>query len=200
MTVYLIRHGESTYNVKRLFAGTLDAPLTETGREQARALRPFFEGKRLDGIYSSDLSRAVETCRLMIGDERPIEEEPALREMSFGIFEGAGYDALAEEHPDLLEQWAEEPVGFQIPGGESLSTFYERVTGAYDEILSRHEEEDEILITAHGGTIQAILSRELTGSVEGYWRYAVENATINQLQYVQGTPVLMHLNRRGGDK
>ncbi len=198
MMVYLVRHGESTYNQKRLFAGHTDVPLTEKGMDQARSLRAFFEGKAFDGIYTSDLSRSVETCRLMIDHEVDIEMDPGLREISFGIFEGQSYEMLSEKYPELVDRWAEDPIAYQVPEGESLEEFYQRVTEAYETILARHRPDDEVLITAHGGTIQVILSRELTGSIEGYWRYAVENATINQLMYVEGTPVLKRLNQEGG--
>ena len=66
MTLFMIRHGETTGNVQKLFYGNMDLPLTETGRDQARALRPLLENYRFDRVYSSDLTRAVETAGLVL--------------------------------------------------------------------------------------------------------------------------------------
>ncbi|HSD65513.1 MAG TPA: histidine phosphatase family protein, partial [Vicinamibacteria bacterium] len=83
--LWLVRHGETPASRGRTLAGWTDVPLTEHGEGQAAALRPLVAGERFDGVWSSDLRRAVTTARLAWGEPRP---DARLREMSFGTLEG----------------------------------------------------------------------------------------------------------------
>lgn len=89
LTFYLVRHGQTDWNLHKRLQGTNDIPLNETGREQARALRKFFERRPVDAWFSSPLSRALET--LMIATEREAHQiilEPGLMEVGLGELEG----------------------------------------------------------------------------------------------------------------
>lgn len=89
LTFYLVRHGQTDWNLQKRLQGTNDIPLNETGRGQARALRKFFEHHPVDAWFSSPLSRALET--LMIATEREAHQiviEPGLMEVGLGALEG----------------------------------------------------------------------------------------------------------------
>jgi 2,3-bisphosphoglycerate-dependent phosphoglycerate mutase len=148
LELWLARHGETTASVGRQIAGWLDAPLTDRGRAEARALRPLLEHEHFDGTWSSDLSRAVETANLAKG---PAVADPRLREVHFGELEGQCW-----EHMDrALERHIAGFRDFTAPGGEHLDEARTRFSGFIDDLPpGRH------LIFAHGGVIR-LLTQDL---------------------------------------
>lgn len=90
MKLYLIRHGESENNQSGKFTGWLDVKLTKKGTEDAKGIRKYLDKIKFDKVYSSDLCRAVATCRTVLGDCE-IEKDPLLRELNVGSI--AGKDA-----------------------------------------------------------------------------------------------------------
>jgi probable phosphoglycerate mutase len=146
--LWLVRHGETPASLGRTLAGWTDVPLTERGEEQAAALRPVLEGERFQGVWSSDLRRAVTTARLAWGEPT---QDGRLREMSFGTLEGRPWEAL---NPGLQQELARFE-GFAAPGGESFDDLRSRVLAFVDGLgPGRH------LVFTHGGVVR-LLSREV---------------------------------------
>lgn len=111
-----VRHGQSTANAERWYAGHRDAPLTDLGRKQARQARARLADQPFVRALTSDLSRAHETAQIVLAErEVPLSVHPELRERSLGAFEGRGVDALlaSGERTSLLG-WSTAP-----PAGES---------------------------------------------------------------------------------
>src|SRR5690625_4282145 len=93
--LYLIRHGETEYNKRKVYYGATDCELTALGREQARALAAAFHDIHLDLAIVSPLRRAQETADIILGKKTTLREsEPRIREMNFGIWEGKYYKDL----------------------------------------------------------------------------------------------------------
>ncbi|TFK57767.1 phosphoglycerate mutase-like protein, partial [Pluteus cervinus] len=178
LTVTFIRHGESEDNLRGVWAGWKDAPLSALGPDltfihlqQAYALGQRFKTVNLDAIYSSDLKRAHSTA-LALNDARPAEQQipltvnPKLREQHFGIAEGHKW-AL---HPPLgisLEELFEQGIYPVLPGrdakypeGESLNDLAKRCEEALRECVLPHlntrlnsdgtAKNSHIAITSHG--------------------------------------------------
>lgn len=165
-TVLLVRHGETTWNRDGRVQGWAASPLTELGRDQARAL-----GERLaadydvDHLFSSDLRRAVETTRYV---RRAIDLTPTFesgwRERGFGQFQGMTQAELFEGHP----QYALAEVGYRAATerpdrGERLLDMCERVLGRWRELCSELGPDETAVVVAHGGPIYVVL-----GEVKGY--------------------------------
>ena len=87
MFLYLIRHGESIANKERFYAGQTDVPLTELGREQAKELVPFLSHISFDCVFSSDLSRAMDTQKIALPNENAVLSSK-LREIHTGLLTG----------------------------------------------------------------------------------------------------------------
>ena len=146
MTVWLIRHGKTEANEKRLYCGSTDLPLSEKGREELSRIHYDVEDVR---FLTSGMKRTNETLRILFGDV-PYEEDPGFREMDFGMFEMHSYRELKDTVAYRI--WCAGDNEANIPpGGESGVQMKRRVLEAFSEIR-----ENTVLI-CHGGVIAAIM-------------------------------------------
>ncbi len=145
--LWLVRHGETLRSVEGRIAGWADTPLSERGRDEARAVAPLLDGTEFDGVWSSDLVRAKETAELAWGES---ESSPLLREIGFGELEGCRWRDLEPEIAKSLFEFRT----FQAPQGESLVEVSARLNRFIDGLASgRH------LIFVHGGVIRVLTWR-----------------------------------------
>jgi broad specificity phosphatase PhoE len=148
LELWLVRHGESTFNEEGRYAGWSDPPLTPAGEAMARELAPRFAGIRFDGIWRSDRIRTRETARLAGFPEVPTDVR--LRELHFGDLEGKTYFEAGEEWREKLRSFSD----FQAPNGESTQDLLRRAEAFLAElILGRH------LIFSHGGWIRSLMAQ-----------------------------------------
>lgn len=160
----LVRHGQSEWNLKNLFTGWKDPGLTELGVEEARTAgrRLRERGIRFDVAFTSVLSRAQETCRLLLEEiDQPNLEtlrDQALNERDYGDLSGLNKD-------DARARWGVEQVHLwrrsydvQPPGGESLKDTVARALPYYvQDILPRVMRGERTLVAAHGNSLRALV-------------------------------------------
>jgi broad specificity phosphatase PhoE len=178
-TILLARHGESDWNRDRRWQGHADRPLTDLGREQARALADRLAATELDAVYSSDLERARETAAIVAKPHQlPVNELSDLREVDVGSWSGLTRAEAEELYPDAFRHWTEGGEGWD--DGETYEQLSERVIGAVLKIAARHPD-DRVLLVAHGGSIRAVHAAALGVDVHAYRRIQrVEpNATLS---------------------
>ena len=178
-TILLARHGESDWNRDRRWQGHADRPLTDLGREQARALADRLAATELGAVYSSDLERARETAAIVAKPhELPVNELPDLREVDVGSWSGLTRAEAEERFPNAFRRWTEGEEGWN--DGETYEQLSERVVGAVLSIAARHPR-DRVLLVAHGGSIRAVHAAALGVDVHTYRRIQrVEpNATLS---------------------
>jgi broad specificity phosphatase PhoE len=182
----LARHGQSDWNATRRWQGHADRPLTELGREQARALAARLRHIELDAVYSSDLRRAVETAAEVAATHglEPIRR-PALREVDVGPWSGRTREEVEQRFPQGYARWLDGFPGWD--DGESYADMSARVLGAVLEIARVHED-GRALVVAHGGPIRAIHATALGLDVHTYRRVRpVEpNARLSAVCYAEG--------------
>ena len=145
MRLYLLRHGETEWNVGGRIQGQLDVPLNDVGIEQALRWRPYFDGIRLAAVYSSALSRTMQTALLATGRLPCII--PEFNERCFGELQG-----------QVWRHELETVLDFCPPGGETREQLEHRVRPALESIVAEYETMAEILIVCHGGSGRVILS------------------------------------------
>ena len=150
----LIRHGTTEWNEARRFQGWGDPPLSATGRAEAERLRDHLAGERFDTVVASDLLRARETAAIALPGAA-IETSPALREMSFGAWDGLTWDECVARDGDLIRRWSDDPAAVDPPGGEPLRDFEARI----DTMLAALPDEGSQLWVVHAGVVHAILAR-----------------------------------------
>ena len=146
--LFLVRHGESTYNAEGRLQGQADPPLTPRGRAEAEALAGLLDGR----VISSDLIRARETAALLGHPEVPTDAR--LREIDVGEWEGR---ALSELPPGPEPSWRGGPL--VPPGGEAWPELVARVAAVVEELM----ETGPWLVIAHGGVVRAAVTH-LTGA------------------------------------
>lgn len=157
-TLYLIRHGETDWNMNGRWQGHADIPLNSRGLEQARLLaqRLLDEQVHFDAIYSSDLSRAYQTA-WEIGAALRIAVQllPPLREIDLGEWSGLTRDEICRRFPieyRLLEQGQDIPRG----NAETRAAMAHRVIESVSAMVWQHPGERLALVT-HGGPVRALL-------------------------------------------
>ena len=144
LELWLVRHGETDWNRDYLLQGWVDIPLNDTGRDQARALAEQLRDRTFTGVWSSDLSRAVETARLAFGEPT---QDAALRELDFGDIQGLSWRNLSPEMRDRMIAFD----GFSAPGGESNQQMEGRVVNFLEGLPDGVH-----LVFTHGGVIRML--------------------------------------------
>ena len=192
---YLVRHGETEWNVEGRVQGHSDTPLNERGRTQAQSLGKRFASTAFDAVYCSDLPRVMETANaILTNDHPPLETVLELREKHYGEWEGKTSDQLKAEAPDLWERLFEDNITFAPPSGESDSDLIRRVAPALDRIRQRHTDNESILIVSHGGTIRATLVNLLGLPWELIWRFFLANGSVSIVDVYPQNAVLHSWN------
>ena len=186
MTLFMIRHGETTGNVQKLFYGNMDLPLTENGRSQARALQPLLEKFQFDRVYSSDLSRAVETAKLVIPGCEPVQT-PLLREYEMGTLCG-------KTHKEGLAMYGYLNSHYEVAGGESPAQVAARLQAFLDEVVRQGD--DRVAVFTHSGIMKTMLMLVL-GMDCATSNLQSTNCNVAVFRYVQNRWILSVWNLAG---
>lgn len=160
----LVRHGQSDWNLKNLFTGWKDPDLTPQGIAEASAAGQRLKamGLSFDIAYTSALTRAQHTCRLILGElgqtDLPTIREQALNERDYGDLSGLNKDdARAKWGEDQVHLWRRS-YDVPPPGGESLKDTVARVLPYYcQEILPRVLRGERVIVAAHGNSLRALV-------------------------------------------
>ena len=203
-TIYIVRHGQTEWNLLGKTQGHGNSDLTPKGIEQAELLeqrymnktpsKRIFSVSTQDYIYSSDLGRAYQTAEI-IGNKLNIEVEKteALREMNFGTWEGRIIKDIIEEDPELYKMWRNEPHIAKIPQGETLSQIKERTDAFIKEINEKYDGKHIVLVT-HSLCARIMLLSFLDSDVKNIYRINQANTALNIIELRDYGPVVMKMN------
>jgi phosphoserine phosphatase len=179
--LYLARHGETEWNADNRVQGSIDIPLSDKGREQAKWLVKCLKKNRLpDVVFSSDLSRAKETADIITsgtGIPKAVSN-PLLREINCGKWEGLSLGELEKNYPGEFESWRLN-ADYKCPEGESVLDVklrIERFLDEQDEVLSKAE---SVLIVAHGLFNRAFLSHLMSLGLQECRYFEQDNTALN---------------------
>ncbi len=182
MKLYLIRHGQTDWNMAGRVQGSTDIPLNETGRRQAECLAQGMKERPVVRIFSSVLKRALETAAV-IGESQhvSVEQIQGLEEVGLGEWEGKTWEEVRCRYPKEFEQWRRNPADMAPPGGESSEEIRKRCKNVMRFILAQAQ--GDLAIVSHG----AVLAYLLDGLMKKYSlekEIIVENASITTVEYV----------------
>jgi len=156
----LIRHGQSLWNLENRFTGWTDVPLTEAGRNEARGAAKKIAHMRFDVAYTSALSRAQETLRIILetnGIDLPVIRDQALNERHYGDLQGLNKAQTAEKYgKEQVHLWRRS-YDVPPPGGEALKNTAERTLPFFERcIMGDLREGKDVLVVAHGNSNRSI--------------------------------------------
>lgn len=158
----LLRHGESQWNLENRFTGWVDVPLSPKGIEEAKQAGEKLRGFTFDRAFTSMLSRANETLRIVletIGQPTiPVEKDKALNERMYGDLQGLNKAETAKKYGDAQVKIWRRSYDVKPPGGESLKDTAERAVPYYEKMIKPHLLKGEtIIIAAHGNSLRALV-------------------------------------------
>lgn len=187
-TLWLVRHGESTWNVLGLAQGHRDdARLTERGVRQAKAVAAGFAGRRVRALYASDLLRARQSAACIADVLRlEVSLDARLRERCLGVLEGGPFPDVTPELSGLSCGRVADPDA-SPEGGESVRDLYLRAAAFADD-LARKPAPGDVAVVAHGGTLR-VLNAYLHGiPVEDMGWEPLENARVLRVAFGKRGP------------
>ena len=167
--IYIVRHGQTDWNLEGRYAGRKDIPLNDKGIEQANIIKEELKSIKFDKVFSSPLSRAYQTAKIICDNEIIIDDR--IIERSNGDLEGKLKTEVIME------------VDFNDPNEknyniESIIDFRKRITSFFDEITSLYKDENILIVTHAGVVIYARCYFEGEPNNNDYSKYKIKNCEI----------------------
>ncbi len=193
--IFLIRHGQTSWNKQRRFLGRSDIPMDKEGLTQAAAAAAAIQHIPLAAVYSSPLSRAWGTAEKIVATRTlPIQRVDDLQELHQGDLEGHLSHILVDQYPDFLAAWQKDPTHARCPGGETLDECRVRSVTALRTIAGNHEPGMPIAIVSHRMAIGCIICEALGIPLRFNSMIGQRNTAINLLSWKHGSIRLHRLN------
>jgi 2,3-bisphosphoglycerate-dependent phosphoglycerate mutase len=160
--LFLMRHGQSTYNLENRFTGELDVPLSSQGIEEAKAAAQKLKEYKIDIAFTSNLKRAIETLQIIVTAEKdrplPMVKNEALNERNYGELQGLNKAETIIKYGDVQVALWRRSYNERPPGGESLKDTEARVMPYFNDIIGERLKQGlNVLIVAHGNSLRSIV-------------------------------------------
>ncbi|MGD1907326.1 MAG: histidine phosphatase family protein [Leptolyngbyaceae cyanobacterium] len=201
--VIIVRHGQSTYNLKKLIQGQIDlSVLTDLGIQQAQQVGATLKGIPFDHVYCSPLKRANQTANEIVSvlktklpDTPDPETVDTIKEIDMPLWEGLSFKEAKERDPEMFQAWYDDPANFSMPLDDG-STFYpvrslyDRAAQFWQETLPKHPDQT-ILIVAHSAINRGLIATALGLGPERHENLHQANCSISILNFsgALGEPV-----------
>jgi alpha-ribazole phosphatase len=193
-SLWLIRHGQTDWNLSRRYLSVSDRALTPFGVRQAEALGRFFSVRKIDVIVHSGLSRTRTTAEAIRGARRiPVVDDPSWREAHHGAWEGLTYREVMRAMPDDARRRFADPVNAAPRDGESLAAMQARVLAGYAGLAKQYPGK-RVLVVAHGGAIQALVCALLGAPLAEHWRFRIDLGSATGFDCYPSTTILRAVN------
>jgi probable phosphoglycerate mutase len=179
----IVRHGETAWNAEHRVQGQLDIPLSEIGIKQAQAAARILGREKFDAIYSSDLSRAMQTAQPTASAlGMKILTDKDLRERHYGMFERLTYAEVKVKHASEYARFAARDPDFDFVSGESLRDFSTRRIAVVSTLAKRHEGQ-HILVFTHGGVLDELYRHINAVPVSAARDFGIPNCGLNRVEF-----------------
>jgi len=193
-TLYLVRHGQTSWNLEGRTQGSKDSNLTPLGLKQAEQLGQRLNKVQLDAIYCSPLNRAYSTAQIIAKMQKlDCILDDRLVEMNFGLWEGLTSVEIEKNYPDGYKTWREEPHIAEIPSGETIEIAQRRMIEFVNDRIIKSDKET-FLIVSHGTTIRLLLLHLLSMDLRHYYKLKQNNCALNLVEFKHHGPVLIKYN------
>ncbi|MEW5951072.1 MAG: histidine phosphatase family protein [Elusimicrobiota bacterium] len=192
--VFLIRHGETDWNKMKIFRGSSEVPLNETGRKQVKRLGKYFSNIDLELIYSSPRIRAFDTAFAVSNGKIDIVKEEGFADINRGEWEGLSHKQVKRKWPCLYNKWFSRPQNMKFPKGESIEAVKRRSAKSFDTAVRGKE---NIAIVSHHVTLRILLCSILGLESAFFRKMELYTASVTELRLERGIWVLHKLNDNG---
>ena len=190
-TFFLVRHGETEWNVERRIQGWADSPLTSLGLAQAEAHGQLLGKFGIDRIIASPLGRAMQTIAPIVRETNvPAEYDVRLREVCMGDWSGRTSLELQSLYLDQWQARQDDPEGYCPPNGESRLDVKRRVAPLIAEL--NDDSHQEVVLVSHGITIRMLLDLLLGLSDDTRQKLRVPNDVVYCVEVGSSDPTVMH--------
>ena len=184
----VVRHGRTALNtgegMAERFRGSIDLPLAPDGLAQARVTARRLADQPLTAVYSSPLRRAHSTAEILARPHGlPVQVLPGLRTMSFGRWAGRRHADVARDWPDLYAAWRRDPLGIEVPGGESVAGLQERALAAVRDVVARHAPGETLLLVTHQAVTRLLACGLLELPNAAYWQIQQDLCNLTSYLY-----------------
>ena len=186
MILYMIRHGETDWNVERRLQGMTDVPLNENGRRVAELTGEGLRNVKFDVAFSSPLMRARETAEIILeGRDVDIILDERIREVGFGIYEGSD----SREFVEGIKKFFSQPECFVATNGaESYESLLERERSFWNDLCANPKyQESTILLATHGAALNGLLCVIKEKEIADFWKCGLhKNCGITVVEVKEG--------------
>jgi broad specificity phosphatase PhoE len=184
--IFMVRHGQTIWNVDKRFRGTIDVPLNEKGRRDAQRAAAHLAGAGLEAVYTSPLSRAREVADAIAGAARlsATADNDGLLNLDYGDWHGLTKEECAARHPEAWRLYRERPEQAYCPGGEALAHAADRVVAALIGIARRHP--DGVAAAVSHGVMVRLAALRAGYASGGDWEIPLDTGSATAFNVVDG--------------
>ncbi len=186
MRIFIVRHGQTKWNLEKRAQYDKPVPLNKTGKTQASILAQNFKNVHLTHIYASPTVRTMQTARIIAKFHRlKVIAGISFIERNPGELVSLSETEIRQRIPDLEQQRVKNGIDWRPPGkgGETIRELQKRVNLAFKNLLKKHNKDDVILLVTHAATIKSIVHNVHDGKPEDFFHAkAFENAEIVEIE------------------
>lgn len=192
--IFIVRHGETEGNQKKIYRGRWDLPLNQNGMAQVAKAGEALQVVQLAAIYASPLLRARQTAEAIASRQNiQLVEEEALIDIDYGGWTQLPDAEVAGKFPDQYRQWKQSPESVLFPDGEGLYDVRRRAQPLVTILAERHPGRS-IALVSHRVPIKVILCAAMGLDDSAFWRIQVDTASISALDCQDGVFTLLFSN------
>jgi len=195
MKLFLVRHGETSWNKEGIFRGRKDIQLNRNGVIQAKSIAKYLFHAQIDFIYSSPLKRALYTAKEITKYHKlNVQIAKELIDFDFGNWEGYTIEEIKKKFPELYNLWLTNPEKLEIPNGETIPILKKRLKTFLDYLIKKHPQKTIILVS-HRVVLKMLILIALRLNTRYFWSIKLDTGSISILEYSSGNKfVLNRLN------
>ena len=189
----LARHGETVWNVEKIYRGRMDVNLDEVGIKQAELLGKYLSNWELEAIYSSPVKRALDTANIVARYQKiGVHVAEGLIDFDYGEWQSLPEQEVKRLYPALLNEWHHNPHKVRMPGGESLEDVGRRAIEVVNDILSKYQ--GSVVLVSHRVVNKVLICSLLGLDNSHFWNINQDVGGITIFNYGDGRFVLTRHN------
>ena len=194
--IILVRHGQTPWNLDKIFRGSRDIPLNDQGREEARLAGEWLKGETIHAAYTSPLSRARDTAHAIARHHHlTVADLPGLTDLCYGDWEGMPLAEIKATYAELYRQWETAPATVRFPGGETL----DEVKGPGPSRRWRRKwcgatPTQVVLLAAHRAVNKVLIAAFIGLDNSHFWRIGQDTTAVNRFDRVGDTWHIISIN------